>query len=354
MANISGVLGTAGGAQGTGYSGPQQANILNPVNQQMGLDALTQQQAFVNAMNPGGLQALQSQQNLMGQLEQQSQGNGPNPALAQLNQTTGQNVANQAALMAGQRGSNANVGMMARQAGQQGAATQQQAVGQAATLNAQQQLAARQQLAQQQQAMIGQQSSGNQQYAGNVLNQINAQNNANVGMQSDINKVNAGLISGVTGQQEAVGGGSASGGSAMMTKFAGAEGGYVQDMPQVQPQVHQQAGGPQSFAGRYLNSSPTMMAEGGTVPALVSPGEQYIPPQEVKAVAEGKKDPLQAGERIPGKPKYAGNDYRNDVVKKDLKEGGLVIPNEVMQSSNPHWEAMKFVHAHTRSLKKSK
>src|SRR5277367_507561 len=79
-------------------------------------NALAQQQAFTQAVQPGGLQALQSQQQLLGQLQQGAQGQGPNPALAQLNQTTGQNVANQASLMAGQRGASQNAGLMARQA----------------------------------------------------------------------------------------------------------------------------------------------------------------------------------------------------------------------------------------------
>jgi hypothetical protein len=57
-----------------------------------------------------------------------------------LAQQTGQNVANQAALMAGQRGSGANAGLLARQAAQQGANTQQQSAGQAATMQSQQQL----------------------------------------------------------------------------------------------------------------------------------------------------------------------------------------------------------------------
>lgn len=100
--------------------------------------------------------------------------------------------------------------------------------------------------------------------------------------------------------------------------------------------------------------NPDNFAEGGKVPALVSPGEQYIPPKDVKAVKEGKKDPLKTGERIPGKPKHPGNDYRNDTVKRNLDEGGVVIPNSIMQGPNPHWEAMRFVHAHTRSLKKNK
>ncbi len=112
MANISGLLGTAGGANGTGFAGPESAHIDAPSSSQQAVQSydqaqsgIAQQQAFLNALQPGGLQAAQSQQNLLSQLGDQSQGLGPNPAMAQLNQSTGQNVANQAALMAGQRGS---------------------------------------------------------------------------------------------------------------------------------------------------------------------------------------------------------------------------------------------------------
>lgn len=81
------------------------------------------------------------------------------------------------------------------------------------------------------------------------------------------------------------------------------------------------------------------------VPALVSPGERYLTPKEAKKVAKGEKAPLKAGEKIPGKPKFPGNDYRNDVVPKKLKEGGIVIPNKILQSKNPGHEAKKFVQA---------
>jgi hypothetical protein len=97
-------------------------------------------------------------------------------------------------------------------------------------------------------------------------------------------------------------------------------------------------------AGGGLMSA--FMARGGKVPAMVSPGERYLPPAEAKAVKEGKKDPMKAGEKIPGKPKYPGNNYANDVVPKTLEEGGLVIPNSVMQSKHPGWAARKFVDAH--------
>lgn len=218
MGGVSGLLGTAGGASGTGYNAPAQAAItpgtnanqistsygnaqnslqsqqallaalqsqngLSQQNQALGAQqglatqlgqtgsvgaqtgALAQQQALnsqlAGANGVGNLsgaltsqQALaQQQQGTLGQYQAIANGQGPNPALAQLNQTTGQNVANQAALMAGQRGASSNVGLIARQAAQQGAATQQAAVGQGASLEAQLQLNALSGLTAQQQAI---------------------------------------------------------------------------------------------------------------------------------------------------------------------------------------------------------
>lgn len=88
--------------------------------------------------------AYNNQSNLANQLLSQSQGQGPNPAQSQLAQNTGQNVQTQGAMMASQRGANSNPALIARQSAQQGAATQQNSVGQAATLQAQQSLAAQQ------------------------------------------------------------------------------------------------------------------------------------------------------------------------------------------------------------------
>lgn len=474
------MLGTAGGISGTGFASPQAANIISPTtaaqantaytgNQQ----ALQQQQAFLNALQAQN--GIQNQSNVFGQLQNVAAGQGPNPAMAQLAQATGANVANQASLMAGQRGAQQNVGMIARQAAQQGAQTQQQAAGQGATMQAQQSLAALgqlsgiagQQVGQQQQAtgaVTGAQQSEQQ----NLLNSIAQQNNANVGMQSNINSANTALAQtgmqqqanlmgnmmpsagqvmqmfadggavdtntipgnpapipqspGQSQSQDKSGGGSGGGAGKLLALLA--EGGQPQ-MPQApiapaMPQAPQKpASGPQSQAGKYFSSQspkgagavgsslsaliaaglhslftpsqyqpqqqspgqpsaedttaaymgapgtrdannlPTAdatynmmkvmpdqkMADGGKVPAMVSPGEQYLKPQDVEKVKKGA-DPLAVGEKIPGKPKHPGNDYRNDVVPKDLDEGGVVIPNKVMQSKNPHWEAMKFVKAY--------
>lgn len=204
MGAIPGLLGFAGGVNGTGMPAPAAAPINNPVQMnQLGdiyqgnQQALQQQQALLNALQQQG--GIQNQSNVYGQFQNIAAGRGPNPAQAMLNQATGQNVANQAALMAGQRGSSSNVGLMARQAAQQGGNLQQQAVGQGATLQAQQ-------------ALNALNSAGNMANA-QVANQIGA-TNANTaaqqneqaqlyGVQGDVNKIAAaqqGNINNVYGQ----------------------------------------------------------------------------------------------------------------------------------------------------------
>ncbi len=128
-------------------------------------------------------QAIGAEQGLAGQYADIAAGRGPNPALAALHQQTGANVANTAALQAGQRGGASNVGLLARQIGQQGAATQQNAVGQEATVQANQQLGAlgaqgalQGQIAQQ---GLGEQGVGANIY-GTAANANIGQNNTNV------------------------------------------------------------------------------------------------------------------------------------------------------------------------------
>ena len=122
-------------------------------------------QLYQQLGSAGGVQnqqaAAQGLQSNASQLQGIANGTGPNPAQNMLNQQTGANVSNQAALMAGQRGASANPALLARQAAQQGAATQQQAVGQAATLQSQQQLGA-----------IGQEAGVNQALAGVGAGQV--------------------------------------------------------------------------------------------------------------------------------------------------------------------------------------
>ena len=352
-----------------------------------------------------GQNGLQNQSQVYNQLQDIAAGRGPNPAQAMLNQATAGNTANQAALMAGQRGASQNTGMIARQAAQQGAANQQNAAGQAATMQANQSLNALGAAQGQANTMAGQQISATQSQRDALLNSIANQNNASIGMQSNVNNANAGLIGATMGQQASIGSSMSKSMSSMMG--GGAEGGMPEDFPKMMANggvsvqnTNNDSGGPLSTVGQWFSNIANMgdkgtspantpkakdtevkdnnpeqesvgqdtyqpadyepggfsgsgseFAEGGKVPALVSPGERYLPPQEVSKVMKGQKSPLKAGEKIPGQPKHPGNDYRNDTVPKDLDEGGFVIPNKIMQGPNPHWEALKFIRQNYKGKK---
>lgn len=202
----TGLLGTVNGLLGLNDNFKAgSANIQAGTNQaqlnqsyQGVQSGLTQQQNLTNQLQPGVAQGLNAESNLSQQLANEAAGRGPNPALAALNQSTGQNIQQQAALMAGQRGAGANAGLLATEAARQGAETQQQAIGQAATLQAQQQLAAQQEEQNLASTQIGQGATAiqnvnqQQQNEQNILQGANTSaNNAAVGMQSNINNVNA-------------------------------------------------------------------------------------------------------------------------------------------------------------------
>lgn len=346
---VGGIAGGGGGQKGTGFQA-QQADLQNPTNinqanmlgnQAQG--ALGQQRGLVSALQAqGGIQnqsdVYGQQQALAGQLGQMAQGGGPNPALAQLAQTTGANASQQAALMAGQRGAGANAGLIARQAAQQGGALNQQAAGQGATMRAQQQLAAINALQQQQGMLgnlatqqVGQQSGavGNlnqftQAEQGQVLNSINNQNQAAISNASQANNANAG-IAGINAQnQTKAAGGLASGvGSALgalgssMLKPAMAEGGMVADSRNQSAILKENYKGPKSKTGQHL------FANGGGVQNMT------------------------AGGHVPGKAKVSGtkDSYKNDTVDALLSPGEIVLPRSVTQSANPVEAAAKFVAA---------
>lgn len=419
MSSIGSLLGTAGGAGGSGFSGPKGASIANPVlpgqtqtAYEQVQDALRQQQAFVQATQAQN--GLGNQSNVFNQLSNVAQGQGPNPAQAMLAQATGANVANQAAMMAGQRGSSANPALIARQAAQQGAATQQQAAGQGATMQANQSLAALQNMGQLANQQVNQQQQAQQAYSqgaqgeqSNLFNSLAGVNSANVGMQSNINNANSQLAGiRMQGQQQMIGKGMDQAGSAMgllaaeggevpqpeaiqiaqppmaqtmappmnqipgnpeqmqiqqiPDAFAGKEksggggGGIMKMLPMLAMLADGGAVGPRSKVGQHFagnkgatpsnSNGSAMLAKGGAVPAMVSPGEVYLAPKDVKKVEKGA-DPLSVGERIPGKAKTKGDNYANDTVPKTLESGGIVLPKSVMEAKHPHWEAHKFVSA---------
>lgn len=382
---VGSLFGANGGAGGTGFAGPTGAPIVNPTDpNQIGgaytgtQNAMGSQNALLDALQKQ--QGLQNQSQVYGQLQGIVNGTGPNPAQAQLAQATGANVANQAALMAGQRGAAANVGLIARQAGQQGSQIQQNAAGQAATLQAQQSLNALSAAGQLANTQAGQQigqtnanTQAQQAEQGQIFGAQQGYNNNLTGMQSNINTANAGLAdTQLKGQQQIFGGiGQALGQSAGMLAEGGQVGAPVYsggpqsefgqflsraasniDQPTDQPQAASapsqalQKGASKATSGLLsaLSGKSVAMAQGGTVPALVSPGEVYLSPEQVEMVRQGA-DPMHVGERIPGKPAVGGakNSYANDFVKKDLKEGGIVVPRSETKSKNPDQNSAQFV-----------
>lgn len=476
--------------KGAGFQGQQVANPAAPVEQAALITPANQAQAdqqynnaqsaieaqrnFVGALQ--GQNGIGNQSSVFNQLQGVANGQGPNPAQAMLAQATGANTANQASLMAGQRGAGANPALLARMAAQQGAANQQAAAGQGATMQANQSLnalgqlggIAGQQVAQQAGALgtLNQAAQSEQQ---NVLNSLQGSNtarvnNAQIGaeqannmrnnqyaQQSNLNQVGAGIAQqNLKSQSDMVGGilsaaGAAATGAAhggvMSNRGHYANGGPVDDQmslpvaqmpvatnpmpvaapisdpyhvntylgqhplygsaPSNQANANQEPDPLKDKAGSALsafgaamkpegNSSLyngfknfgtamfdlikgeedelpksedltvdepkqqdvqgghqlEMMAKGGKVKALLSPGEKYLTPEKAKKVAQGRADVNKAGIRVPGKAKVKGDSEVNDTVPADLEEGGVVIPRSVMQSKDPAKEAAKFVAAH--------
>lgn len=359
-------------------------------------NALGQQQGIANTLG-GQLNAGANTQNqLTNMLTQQAQGGGPNPAQAQLNQATGQNIAQQAALAANQRGAGANAGLLASQNAQQGAATQQQAAGQAATLGAQQQLAAQNSLQNLASTQVNQgqnavQGINNaQQNEQNILQGANtANNNANVANAANINNVNAAIstgnqkansdvISGLGGIGSAAGslaGLFASGGEVKKMAMGGKvknedkkpvnvnpfnHGSPMNQVHMVKPPMKMAEGGmagPQSFVGSWLNSDTNTQAPQAPAPANISVPEDSkkdsggglasLAPIAMMAMASNgglmkKGGPVKAHNQSE-KADVAGDSLKNDKIPTMLSEGEVVIPRHIMEHPNAPAMAAQFV-----------
>lgn len=333
---IGGLFGLDGGQNGTGVAAPVAAPIVQPTNTaQIGTayngaqNSLQSQQALLAALQAQN--GIGNQSQVYGQLQGVANGTGPNPAEAMLNQATGQNNAAQAALMAGQRGVGSNPGLIARQAAQQGSANQQNAIGQGATLQAQQSLNALGQAGNMANTQAGQQiaatGANTSAQLGEQQNLLGAQANANnaaVSAQNSVNSVNGTLANtGLQGQQKAIGGLFGGLGSALSLAHGG------------------QVGGPKSFAGRHL-----AMAKGGKVQdVMVSPGEIYLTPQKAREVANNKSkapEVIGSAKKIPGKAPVKGDSLKNDIVPAKLERGGVVVPRS---KANIPADAAKFIEA---------
>lgn len=418
MGFVSDIL---GGSNGAGFQA-QGTNIISPFNQgsaesaqRTSTNSIDQQRDFAAAV--AAQNGLGNQSSVFNQLQGVANGTGPNPAMAQLNQATGANVANQAALMAGQRGAGANAGLLARLAAQQGGALQQQAVGQGATMQANQSLnalgqlggIAGQQVGQQQNALSGLNSAAqNNQNA--ILNQIQGQNNANVSMQSNINNANAGIAQGnQKSQSELLGG--ALNGAAGLASLAFAGGGSVPGYATggaISPVVPMPTSQPQSFATNYFNqmgntsaNAPSGISQGvgalgkvignlfqskpvaptwgnsaadyqalpeagiwgnnaadyGALPdaqPLTAESMVENPMSDASMPLPGNTMMASTGGKVPGRAQVRGDSYSNDTVNAKLSPGEIVIPRSILEGKNPVQMAAKFVESELLKQHKSK
>lgn len=112
-------------------------------------------------------------------------------------------------------------------------------------------------------------------------------------------------------------------------------------------------GGPMDTStplGNFEDSIQSMLAKGGKVPVLLSPGEKVLKPSAAKAVAKGKANPMAMGATVPGQAKVKGDSYANDTFATSLPPGAIVIPRHITQSKDAPKKAAAFVAAHLKSL----
>lgn len=394
---ISGVGDLFGGAPNNAGFQAQSAPITNPVDPnllaQTQMNAYNQNLAsnsFANGLVPGAYQGVQTQGNLTQALQNQANGLGPNPAQAQLAQATGQNIAGQASLAAGQRGASSNVGLIQREAAQQGAGIQQNAIGQASILQAQQQLAAQQQLQQLAAQQIGQGQAGlnsanqatltnqgqllagAQGYNTNQIQNVAQQNQANSNVAVHNANTSAGTLGGAingiggfglnlakpfvpTAVQKALPG---------TASISGGPGGAATDA------TAGVAGATAGVAGAGAEAGPTAaeiidaggavaVAKGGEIPNAHSILAQALAnkqmPDHMRSMAEiyhpnvMKKMAcggiaMSKGAEVPGEPKYPGkNTTKQDSVPALLTPKEIVLPLSVTQAKNPGEAAKAFV-----------
>ena len=359
---VSGVSDLFGGATNNAGTVAQGANLIQPVTQQQvnqgtgtASNALGQALGYANQLQPGATQGLASQAALTQALQNEANGAGPNPAQAQLAQATGQNVNQQAALAAGQRGASQNVGLLAREVGQQGAGIQQAAAGQAATLGAQQQLAAQQQL----QNLAGQQVGQAQQGIG-VANQA-AQQNQNA-LLGSLGQFNTNQVQNVASQNAA----NASIANNNANNSAGALGGLLNGAGGALAGNLFGGGGASAGAATGVTAGTQSLIDqfGGLALAAAKGGE--IPAQNILAQALSKKsfpDHMRAmaqiyhpkvmkmycggmaeGAVVPGEPDHPGKNLESqDKVPAMLTPKEIVLPLTVTQAKNPGEAAKAFV-----------
>lgn len=334
--DLGGILGLT--SQGSNW----QAQGISPYDLQRSRaqtqGMIGQQQNFVNALQPQFQQGMQGQTALNQALLQQMQGGGPNPAQAALNQQTGTNIANQAALMASQRGASRSPASVARMAAQQGANLQQQAVGQSALMQAQQQLAAQKQLQDLSASQVGQTQLGLGQLGemglksqGLDVSMLQNQNTTNAGTQMAGAERGA---KGIGGLFNAIGGMLFNQGGEVPKTAMEAAGRLLQG-------AGQGWAGTQNTGPSYKNATVYNVYHEDHYKGGMA-GDHF---NQMSKIYHGKPLPMKEGGQVPGKPLVNYDSPKNDVVVAHLTPKEIVLPLSVTQSDNPPAEAAKFVEA---------
>jgi hypothetical protein len=318
---IGSVLGTNSNFQASGANINQGTNTAQLNQAYSGAqNALGQGNNLTNTLNPGVTQGANTQNTLTQQLQNEALGKGPNPAQTALNQNTGQNIAQQAALAASTRGAGANAGLVAQNAGQQGGALQQQAVGQEATNAAQQQLNAQNQLQNLAATQVGQGTNAVQ--AGNVAQQ---------GEQNILQGANTAANQQSVSQQENINTTNAQTAAANASNNGGLFGGIGNAIGSI---------------GKAIGS---IFAEGGEVPthlaqmaAIYHPHLVGMPPQAA-AYGGNMQGELKSGGKVPGKAPIPHDDYGNDTVDAKLTPGEVVIDLNTLKDKGELGKKARFV-----------
>lgn len=311
-------------------------NNYNPAGQQQNL-----QQAQTANTNYGT--ANSGLNDLASVLKRQAAGGGPNIANQNLQNMTGQNVANTASLIAGQRGSSANPALAARNIATAGAGIQQNAVGQAATNVLGQQLGSTQQLGQ----VLGTQGSLANQNFGVAQGGVNSANQIGSAEAGENAKVNQGILGGITNAAGSAIGLSEGGDTTdILPGLSGANFGFKfggGDKPAADPMAG--ATPMPTMAGDF--SAPLHVATGGSILPFGPSPTSAKPMGTMFLNAGGPADLTRGGNVAARSPQekatVPGNSLKNDKIPAMVSEHEIVIPREITMAKNAPQKAAEFV-----------
>lgn len=302
------LLGAVGGF------GQNVSQSFTPQNQFQATPWQVPQQDFSEAIkqSQAGLNNNINNQNVLGSaLLAQSQGQGPNPALAMLNNQTNQNIKQNAGMLASQKG--INPALAQRLASQNAANMNQQATGQGAVLGAQQQLAAQQGLGSLY-GQVGGQQLNNQQI---LQNSLANQNQANVQQNLGVQGLNANAAAGnAAANQHTMSGllggtGSAGQMGAMMAAHGGMVPGYADGGEVLNYDPNNIFAQQLSQISQQSQTQPAQSGGGvmGTIQSMMKSGSG-----------------MSKGGSVAGKAKVKGDSLKNDKVPAMLSPGEIVVP----------------------------